>query len=73
MIEVPDFSIYCSYFGWNCKIEITLLTQDLNYIHFVLLIMFGFLNKDGDDISQNTIVKFLCFDVIMTSQVMKGS
>ena len=63
-----DSLLYSAYFAWKRKIESRLLT----HVQFILLMTLGFLNKDGADVSQNDLVKFLSFDVTMTSQVLRA-
>ena len=70
MNEVSGFLLYSAYFGWKSKIESTLLPHDLTHVQFMLLMTLGFLKKDGADVSQNYLAKFLSFDVTMTSQVL---
>ena len=38
----------------------------------MLLMTLGFLKKDGADVSQNVLAKFLSLDVNMTSQVLRA-
>ncbi len=70
MNEVSGFLLYSAYFAWKRKIESTLLPHDL--VQFMLLMTLGFLKKDGADVSQNDLAKFLSFDVTMTSQVLRA-
>jgi DNA-binding MarR family transcriptional regulator len=72
MNEVSGFLLYSSYFSWKRKIESTLLPHDLTHVQFMLLMTLGFLKKDGADVSQNDLAKFLSFDVTMTSQVLRA-
>lgn len=71
MNEVSGFLLYSAYFAWKRKIESTLLSYDLTHVQFMLLMSLGFLKKDGGDVSQNDLAKFLNFDVTMTSQVLR--
>ncbi|NDB83481.1 MAG: MarR family transcriptional regulator, partial [Alphaproteobacteria bacterium] len=71
MNEVSGFLLYSAYFAWKRKIESTLLPHDLTHVQFMLLMTLGFLKKDGADVSQNDLAKFLSFDVTMTSQVLR--
>lgn len=72
MNEVSGFLLYSAYFAWKRKIESTLLPHDLTHVQFMLLMTLGFLKKDGADVSQNDLAKFLSFDVTMTSQVLRA-
>jgi DNA-binding MarR family transcriptional regulator len=72
MNEVSGFLLYSAYFAWKRKIESTLLPHDLTHVQFMLLMTLGFLRKDGADVSQNDLAKFLSFDVTMTSQVLRA-
>ena len=72
MNEVSGFLLYSSYFAWKRKIESTLLPHDLTHVQFMLLMTLGFLKKDGADVSQNDLAKFLSFDVTMTSKVLRA-
>lgn len=71
MNEVSGFLLYSAYFAWKRKIESTLLSHDHTYIQFMLLMTLGLFKKDKANVSQNDIAKFLSFDVIVTSQVLR--
>ncbi|CUT17752.1 MULTISPECIES: MarR family winged helix-turn-helix transcriptional regulator [Candidatus Ichthyocystis] len=70
--DMSGFLLYSAYFSWKRKIENSLLPHDLTLVQFILLVSIGFLVRDGEDISQNDLAKFLRFDVTMTSQVLRN-
>ncbi len=72
MNDVSGFLLYSSYFAWKRKIENALLPHDLTHVQFMLLMTLGFLKKEGADVSQNELAKFLSLDVTMTSQVLRA-
>lgn len=72
MNEVSGFLLYSAYFAWKRVTSSTLLPHDLTHVQFMLLMTLGFLKKDGADVSQNDLAKFLSFDVTMTSQVLRA-
>lgn len=64
-------SFILTYFAVLCK-HTPFLPHDLTHVQFMLLMTLGFLKKDGADVSQNDLAKFLSFDVTMTSQVLRA-
>jgi DNA-binding MarR family transcriptional regulator len=71
MNDMSGFLLYQTYFSWKRKIESALLPHELTHVQFILLMSLGYMMRDGIDVTQNDLSKFTCFDVTMTSQVLR--
>jgi DNA-binding MarR family transcriptional regulator len=71
MTDISGFLLYQTYFSWKRKIESTLSPHELTHVQFILLMSLGFMMRDGSEVTQNDLSKFTCFDVTMTSQVLR--
>lgn len=70
--DVAGFSLYQTYFAWKRKIDNALLPHDLTHVQFILLMSLGYLARENEQVTQNELSKFTCFDVTMTSQVLRA-
>ena len=68
----PGLLLWRTYLVWKRKIEISLLPHEITHMQFVLLAGLGYLAKNGALVTQQSLAKFTCCDVTMTSQVLRG-